>query len=413
MFLLYFYVKNNSYFIFILLIILFISCRHTTDPIKIEEPIETDFSNFYFEFVTADSFHIISNDDFYLNTMSVRDITVYGNNELAAKVKPTYVNLDSMFAMQFNIPIKSAAPSVDYNIYFSKYDNTYVQIDTTITFFPALANGGARIEFMLADINWESSDVPDSYSYFGNPDLFYEDLRYWGPDAFDIDTQGNIWVFRIRDWFLKWNTNNNTVEYLDVYQGFPTEKQSSTLSPQSPWGQDVVYQNNVLYFDYLGYIRKYDFNDDSYTYFFTYEKYYNNYPFPLIHIYPSVEWLANDDENIYFLEHCYILTIQKDGAFVNYFEVDSCGTYAYRNMEVYDNILYIVYDYNNYSSTIDKMEIRRYDLIENVILSPIKLPNNYQYSGFRIMYDRVYYIDWTERGNEKMVSIPLKEFLGE
>ena len=50
--------KNFSYLVYALLSILFLSCEHTTDPIKIEEPIETDFSKFYFQYFDYDSIHI-------------------------------------------------------------------------------------------------------------------------------------------------------------------------------------------------------------------------------------------------------------------------------------------------------------------------------------------------------------------
>ena len=352
----------------------------------------------------------ISDDDFYLDKMLVKEIAVYSKNTLMAKVKPTYVNLDSVYAMQFNIPIKSVEPfepSVDYNIYFSKYDNTYEQIDTTIAFFLKPPWAGAQIEFMLAGINWESSDVPDSY--FDNPDSFYEFIRHWGPDDFDIDPQSSSWVFRIRDWFFRRNVNNNSIEYLDFLQNLPTEKPLGLKSPLSPYGQDVIYQNGVLYFDMSGQVRKYDFNDNTYTYFYT----KGQYDYYSIYNSPSVEHIASDNQFIYLLiERCNIMTIGHDGTFVSFFPLeDYCGPdyYKYYNIEVYNGILYIDYDEG------DEKQILRYSLFENEYLTPLGAPENYSCCGLRIMFDRVYYIDWGDPGsdNKRMVSIPLKDFLDE
>ncbi len=402
--------KNFSYLVYTLLSILFLSCEHTTDPIKIEKPIETDYSNFRLDFVDFDSVHIVSNEDFLLDRMSVKEIIVYGNNELITKAKPSYTFQDSAYTMFFNIPIKDYNSSVNYIIYFNSIDNTFVQVEvgTSFLWFP---DPDARFEFMIKDIPDWTLQIPD---YKESDSLHYDGLREWGIDAFDIDELNDEWVFLVRGHYFKWNKNSNTVEYLNIYNKYPSNKISRLQSVQSPGGNNVAFYNNALYFDYYSEIRKYDFNDDSYTFFFSKDKFEgmtgNN-----ANLYAS--YLTADDSYVYILvDHCYIFILNHSGEYVDHFRLDQyCTNYSYHELEVYDNILYLYHEY--YSSP---AKIRRYDLINKEFLPPINSPNSdYKRSGLRIVSDRVYYIwsnhdpDTNTWGPDVMVSISIEAFLNE
>jgi len=390
------FVTYTTLFIFLL------SCKHTTEYFEIDDSPEViDFSNFHFKYFDFDSVHIISNEDFYLNKMSVKEIIVYEqlNDTIAlcCKVSPTYVLIDSVYKINFDIPIKGTAPVVNYNIYFNLLDDEYVQVDTTITYFTPLT-ADATFEFALRDIpNW----VPIDREYFE-----YLNEIYWDVDAFDISENSNYWVFRVRDYFFGWDRNNNSVQYYDVHKEYPSNIISSVNKPHSPWGRDVVYYNNALYFDIYGDVRKMNYNDSTYTYFFSYDKYsdfiggYENDYFP--------ERLAVDSAHIYIqTERNWIIVIGHDGNFVEIFnwEGDYYGdSHDYLDIEVYKNILY-GYMRNSH-------ELARYNLTFGDILSSIPAPANYGYGGFNILFDRVYYIDW-EDGNETMVSVPLSSIINE
>ncbi len=247
------------------------------------------------------------------------------------------------------------------------------------------------LHFALSDIpDWRPTDnfqISGSYPY--------QDI-----DAFDISENSNYWVFRVRDYFFGWNTDDNTTHYYDVYKEGPTNNKILINNPQSPWGVDVVFYNNMLYFDYMGDIRKMDLNNSNYTYFFDYDKYPNLEENPIIGI-------AEDSQNLYVSTNaCWIIILDHSGAYIDKIKVEPCHSNYYwqRNIEVYNNILYIYLD--------ETHEFIRYSLIEGVFLSPVSAPANYQYCGFRIKFDRVYYIDW-ESGNERMVSVPLSNIINE
>lgn len=262
---------------FATLFIYLLSCKHTTEYFEIDDsPKKVDFSNFRFQYFDFDSVHIVSNEDFYLDRMSVKEIIVYEQHKdtisLCCKVIPTYTLVDSVYKMNFEIPIKASAPVVNYNIYFNLLDNEYVQIDTTITYLTPPAED-ATFEFALKDIpDWRPADnfqISGSYPY--------QDI-----DAFDISENSNYWVFRVRDYLFGWDRNDNTTHYYDVYKEWLTNNKILINNPLSPWGVDVVFYNNMLYFDYMGDIRKIDYNNGTYTYFFDYDKYPNLEENPII-----------------------------------------------------------------------------------------------------------------------------------
>lgn len=389
------FMKLLTFITFATLFICLLSCKHTTEYFEIDDsPEEIDFSNFHFKYFDFDSVHIVSNEDFYLDKMSVNEIIVYEQlNDtvtLYCKVLPTYTKVDEKYRIDFEIPIKGSAPVVNYNIYFNLLDEEYVQVDTTISFL-APPTADAMFHFELKDIpDWR----PKNDDYFDNM-WWYQDI-----DAFDISENSNYWVFRVRDYYFGWDRNDDTAQYLDVYKELPTNNKILINNPLSPWGVDVVFYNNMLYFDYMGDIRKMDYNNGTYTYFFDYDKYPNLEE-------NSIIGLADDSQHLYVSTNaCWIIILDHSGAYINKIKVEPCLSNYYwrRNIEVYNNILYIYLD--------ETREFLRYALKEGVFLSPVSVPANYQYCGFRIKFDRVYYIDW-EYGAEKMVSVPLSNILNE
>lgn len=387
--------KLLKFITFATLFIYLLSCKHTTEYFEIDDSHEeVDFSNFRFQYIDFDSVHIVSNEDFYIDRMFVKEIIVYEQLKdtiaLCCKTIPTYTMVDSVYKINFEIPIKASAPVVNYNIYFNLLDNEYVQIDTTITYFTPPAED-ATFEFALKDIpDWRPADnfqISGSYPY--------QDI-----DAFDISENSNYWVFRVRDYLFGWDRNDNTTHYYDVYKEWPTNNKIITNNPLSPWGVDVVFYDNMLYFDYMGDVHKMDYNNGTYTYFFDYDKYPNLEENPII-------GLADDTQHLYISTNaCWIITLDHSGAYINKIKVEPCLSNYYwrRNIEVYDNILYIYLD--------ETREFLRYALKEGVFLFPVSAPANYQYCGFRIIFDRLYYIDW-EYGAEKMVSVPLSSVINE
>ncbi len=362
---------------FTFIAIFLFSCDKTTGPVSPDvTTTEATLKNLHVSIISSDSLIIRNGDSLLVNAMDVVKISVFEEHEdslvFLKTITPSYKNVGSLLGLEFLLPIKVLYPDYQktFILQFHMSDDTIIDVKEWVNMYKYLYNNSEK---------WFDFNIVGSISIYGGETNCPSSSWY----PLDFELIGNDIYFTHGGYCAYWGVekyNINTGEKEDVTFKFnpAIDFTGKVSAPLYAAGFNFALDNNYLFIDYgHGYRGLYRYNmlTDSTevrieipsmtrgieasndTLFFIVEK--------------------NDLSNIYYLE-----LYSYDGTFLYSLRLPQTKEYGYYCLESYEGILYI---WNN-----DK--ILRLNLNDLTFLKPLMSPTPYDYGGFDIHDNILYYI---------------------